>query len=334
MRFFKKNYISDNQIKSSLGVPNKDSLIANQYMINRLVINQISLSAFYPLNTNQRIEGGINVNWYRFSGNEYTNYTSFDPTNEKSYLLSKGKEKLSQGYLQSQGFKAFSLSQLYIAFVGDHTIFGTVSPVNGYRYRIEAGHYFGSTSYTNILIDARKYHFIKPFTIAARLLYDGRLNASNLSYINQLKPLYLGFPWNMHGFYGKAFTKQQNMGLITQEALQGEQLLITNLEVRIPLTGAKKLAIINFTHLPSDLNFFFDSGMVWSANRKINSENIYEISNGGEITLKVAPMIMSGFSLRINVLKYLILEPYLAIPIYNGKRQNMVSGINFLLPGW
>jgi len=322
-------------VKSSIGVPTTDSLFANKYLINRLSINQIGIFAFYPLNTNQRIEGGINGNLYSFSGDEYTNYSIFDPISRQTYGLTKGKrEKLSQSYLKSQGFKAFSLSQLYVAFVGDNTIFGTTAPIKGFRYRFEAGRYFGSTSYTNILVDARKYQYVKPFTIAGRFLYNGRLNASNLGYLNQINPLYLGFPWNMHGFYGSALRKQQNLGLITQEALQGEQLLVTNIEVRLPLTGPKKLALIDFSYIPSDLNFFFDSGMVWSADRKIGAVQEYQTQNETSIKLKVEPRIITGFSLRINLMGYLIVEPYLALPIYNGKLQNMVSGVNLLIPGW
>ena len=333
--FFKSNYVTDAKVKSSLGVPTNDSLIANKYLINRLAINQIGVFAFYPLNTNQRIEGGINGNWYGFSGDEYTDYTTFNPTTGQTFVLTNStRERLSQSYLKSQGFNAFSLSQLYVAFVGDNTIFGTTAPIKGYRYRFEAGRYFGSTSYTNVLVDARKYQYVKPFTIAGRFLYNGRLNASNLDYLNQINPLYLGFPWNMHGFYGSALTKQQNLGLITQEALQGEQLLVTNLEVRLPLTGPKKLALIDFAYVPSDLNFFFDSGMVWSADRKIGAVQEYQTQNETSIKLKVEPLIMTGFSLRVNLMGYLIVEPYLAVPIYNGKRQNMVSGVNFLIPGW
>jgi hypothetical protein len=333
--FFKNNYVTDAKVKSSLGVPTNDSLIANQYLINRLAINQIGVFAFYPLNKNQRIEGGINGNWYGFSGDEYTNYSIFDPINRKTYGLIKGKrEKLSESYLNSQGFKAFSLSHLYLAFVGDNTIFGTNAPIKGFRYRFEAGRYFGSTSYTNILVDARKYQYVKPFTIAGRFLYNGRLNASNLGYLNQINPLYLGFPWNMHGFYGSALRKQQNLGLITQEALQGEQLLVTNIEVRLPLTGPKKLALIDFSYVPIDFNFFFDNGMVWSAKRKIGVLQEYQTQNETSIKLKVEPMIITGFSLRINLMGYLIVEPYLALPIYNGKLQNMVSGVNLLIPGW
>ena len=48
--FFKSNYVTDAKVKSSLGVPTNDSLIANKYLINRLAINQIGVFAFYPLN--------------------------------------------------------------------------------------------------------------------------------------------------------------------------------------------------------------------------------------------------------------------------------------------
>ncbi|WP_064196920.1 MULTISPECIES: LpqB family beta-propeller domain-containing protein [Emticicia] len=334
--YYKTNFITDSKIKSQFGVPNGDSLIESKYLINRLAINQIGVFAFYPLNTFQRIEAGINGNWYGFSGDEYADYTYYDPISKQSFLIpnSSKRQRMSQSYLQSQGFKAFSLSQLYVSFVGDNTIFGTTAPIKGYRYRFEAGRYFGTTSYTNVLLDARKYQYLKPFTLAGRFLYNGRLNASNLNYLNQINPLYLGFPWNMHGFYGGALQKQQSMGLITQEALQGEQLLVTNLEVRLPLTGSKKLALFDFTYIPSDLNFFFDSGMVWSSDKKIGTTNEYQTSNETSIKLKVEPRMMTGLSLRVNLMGYLIIEPYVALPIYNSKIHSAVSGINFLVPGW
>ena len=333
--FFKSNFVTDVKTKTSFGVPLNDSLIANKYLTNRLAISQVGLFAFLPISTSQRLEGGINANWYGFSGEENTDYTTFDPTTGQTLILNKSRrEKLSKSYLKSQGFNAFALSQLYVAYVGDNTVFGTVAPLKGYRYRFEVGRYFGSTSYTNILADVRKYQYLKPFTLAGRILYNGRLNSSNLDYLNQINPLYLGFPWNMHGFYGNALQKQQNLGLITQEALQGEQLLVSNVELRLPFTGPKKLALIDFAYVPSDLNFFFDSGMIWSADRKIGSTNDYKAPSKTSVKLKVEPLVTMGMSLRINLMGYLILEPFVAVPFYDGKRQPTVSGINFLIPGW
>ncbi|MFN3850296.1 MAG: tolB protein precursor [Spirosomataceae bacterium] len=333
--YFKSQFITDSETKNSLGVIPGDSLIQDKYLINRLAINQIGAFAFLPLSSSRRLEGGIDGNWYGFSGEEYADYSGYDPDTRRSYFLIQDRPKrLSKEYLQSQGFNAFNLRQIYLAYVGDNTVFGTVAPLRGYRYRFEAGRYFGTTSYTNILVDVRKYHYMKPFTLAGRVLYNGRLNPTNLNFINQINPLYLGFPWYMHGFFGRAMIKQQSLNLITQEALQGEQLLVGNFEVRLPFTGPKKLALIDFNYAPSDLNFFLDAGMVWSADSKIGQNQEYQTIGRDPITLKVEPRVMTGLSLRVNVMGYFVLEPYVAIPYYSGKFQSAVTGMNFMIPGW
>ena len=230
------------------------------------------------------------------------------------------------------GFSNFNLAQINVAFVGDNTTFGSISPLKGYRFRFEISKFEGKTSYNSILLDARKYKYLKPFSLASRIIYNGRLNPSNLSLLNSINPLYLGFPWNMHGFWGNALSQQ--IGLISSENLQGEQIALANFEIRLPFTGPKKLALIDFQYLPSDLNFFFDAGMAWAQNKKIG-ETHNTISFGtNNFNFKTSPIVTTGISLRVNVLGYFILEPYLAIPYYNGNKQSLVKGINFMVAGW
>jgi len=45
------------------------------------------------------------------------------------------------------------------------------------------------------------------------------------------------------------------------------------------------------------------------------------------------PLFSTGASVRINLLGYLILEPYCAFPLQNGGFRNPVFGLNFV-PGW
>jgi hypothetical protein len=45
------------------------------------------------------------------------------------------------------------------------------------------------------------------------------------------------------------------------------------------------------------------------------------------------PVFSAGVSFRVNVLGYLILKPYFAIPFQNGDWQNKNFGLNFV-PGW
>lgn len=304
--------------------------------INRVFIDQVSVFAFKPFNTYQRLEVGGSLNWYSFSAREYREdgEVGIGPNGYIYSFISRISYRPKRLDPEEFGLKPFRLNQLYTAYVSDNTTFGTVAPLKGHRYRIELAKFFGTTSYTSVLADFRKYQYVKPFTIAGRLMYNGRLNASNLDFLNQINPLYIGYPWHMHGFWGNAMQKQINLGTITQDALMGEQMALSNLELRLPFTGPQKLALIPFNYLPSDLNFFVDAGMIWSENRKIGETYVFNPNGTNPLDFKINPIISTGLSLRVNVLGYLIVEPYVAFPYYNGKKQASVTGINFMVPGW
>lgn len=334
-RFFDNDSIPY-KIKSSLGPLNGlDYYEADVQIRNfRLLIDQISGFVIKPFSKSSRFEFGTSSNWYTHVITEATETGQIGlGSDNKIYdfiSFSSGRQKKLNA--KELGYNNFSLVQLYTAFVGDNTTFGTVAPLNGYRYRVELAKYFGTTSYNSILADFRKYKYLKPLTIATRFMYEGRLNAKNIDFLNQINPLYLGYPWYLHGFYGRALAKQQ--GYITQENLQGEQMAVANFEIRIPFTGPKKLALIPIEFIPSDLNFFVDAGLVWSKQKKIGQSYPYESFGNNTINFKTSPIFTTGLSLRVNVLGYLVVEPYLAVPIYNGQKQAVITGLNFMVPGW
>lgn len=109
--------------------------------------------------------------------------------------------------------------------------------------------------------------------------------------------------------------------------LSGSRIAVANAELRLPLSGPKPLALIGSKYFLTDLNLFFDGGLAWSKGDK------------PKITWEKAafdqrvPVFSAGASLRINVLGYLIIEPYLAVPFQNGGWQNKQFGLNFV-PGW
>lgn len=334
-RFFGNDSIPY-QIINSVGSSNGlDYYEADVQIRNyRLLVDQISGFVIKPFSKSSRLEFGVSSNWFTYNitetnqrgqiglgtdGNIY-DFTSFSRERDK---------KLNAKEL---GFNNFNLAQFYTAFVGDNTTFGTVAPLNGYRFRVELAKYLGTASYNSVLMDFRKYKYFKPLTLAGRFMYEGRLNPKNIELLNQINPLYIGFPWYMHGFWGNALSKQQ--GYITQQNLQGEQMAVANFELRIPFTGPKKLALIPFDYIPSDLNLFFDGGLVWSKQKKIGQSYPFESFGNNTITFKTSPIFTTGLSLRVNVLGYLVVEPYLAVPIYNGQKQPVITGFNFMVPGW
>jgi Tol biopolymer transport system component len=308
----------------------------NQQIV-RLFIDDISAFVFKPFNKNTRLEFGASANWYSFNIREYVtqgdigigaNGVVYDFIQNNNAIGQRPKKLDSK----SLGYNGFNLRQVYAAFVGDNTTFGTVAPLNGYRYRLEVANFSGSTSYNSILVDGRKYKYFKPITVASRFIYNGRLNPKNLEILNNFNPLYLGYPWYIHGFWGSALSKHG--GIITEENLRGEQMAVANFEVRLPFTGPKKLALIEFNYLPSDINFFVDGGMVWSRDKKVGEVHTFSTFGNNSFDFKTSPIFTTGLSLRVNVLGYLIVEPYLAIPFFNGKKRDLISGFNFMVPGW
>ena len=157
------------------------------------------------------------------------------------------------------------------------------------------------------------------------------MNAKGLDEIAFLTPLSLSFPWNMHGFNGGGLTFQQSFLSLNGTQLSGNQMALANLEIRLPFTGPERLAIIPFKFVPSDLNLFFDLGTVWDKSQTLNNPEFISFKDSGKIT---NPVFSTGISLRVNVLGYVILEPYMAIPFINGKSQPVVTGMNFMIPGW
>ena len=329
----KTRYVTDSKTKENFAIPKGDSLLQASSNLYRLFINEVGLFAIYPISTAKRIEVGGNANWYSYSGRTYSDYYQSNSTGNY-YVGSANPTRMSKDILENLDYKPFNLQQLYIAYVGDNTTFGATSPLNGYRYRFEFSRYFGNFAHNSITADYRKYKFMKPFTLATRLYYYGRLGASDANNYNKLYPMFLGYPWYMHGLWGRALSTQTSTLSLSEEQLKGSQMGLANFEIRLPFTGAKKLSLINFQYVPSDLNIFFDMGIAWDDKKAIGKESQYSFSDGSKQTLKLNPIISTGISLRINALGYLIIEPYLAFPIYNGKRQSAVTGINFMVPGW
>jgi Tol biopolymer transport system component len=311
----------------------------NQRII-RLFFDELEVFANKPFSKTKRLEFGASMGFYSFGVKDYPSYgmLGFDNNGNRrdffpdSRVIQQGDnlrpEKIS---LEEHKLNKYRLGKVYTALVGDNTTFGTVAPLNGYRYRLQIGQNYGSANFTEVKVDLRKYYYLKPVTIAARFNYESRLNAKGLDEIAFLTPLSLTFPWNMHGFNGGGLTIQQSFLSLNGTQLSGNQMALANFEVRLPFTGPERLAIIPFNFVPSDLNLFFDMGTVWDKSQTLNNPEFVSFEDVQNIT---NPVFSTGISLRVNVLGYVILEPYMAIPFINGKSQPVVTGINFMIPGW
>ena len=313
----------------------------------------------YPINKTTRFEvsGGASYNSYRVD--RYSTVYKLDTVinADKSQTISttpisSGKDKIpksEESALLNYNLKSYSLLQLSTALVGDNSFFGVTAPLNGFRYRLEAGYNFGTYHFFSPTIDLRKYVRVEPVTFAARFFGYGRFGDSNGIY-----PLFIGYPFYIRGYEGQTFynnNKKSSNGFNIDQ-LSGSRMAVFNFETRLPFTGPEKLAQIKSKFLFTDLNLFFDAGLAWNAGDHIyfqknppvlgqtpalDADGNQQVDGSGNPvfnkTYGRVPAVSAGISLRINVFGAFVLEPYLAIPFNRTDVSKPVFGLGFT-PGW
>jgi hypothetical protein len=85
-------------------------------------------------------------------------------------------------------------------------------------------------------------------------------------------------------------------------------MVVGNIEYRLPLSGSKRLAIINSRMFFSELVLFADGGLAWSDFDSINFS--WEPTQQD----KHIPVFSAGAAIRLNLFGAIILEPYYAFP--------------------
>jgi len=128
-------------------------------------------------------------------------------------------------------------------------------------------------------------------------------------------------------FYNNISYGYLGYNTLNVSTLSGSKMIIGNAELRLPISGPKVLALFKSKWFLADLNFFFDAGLAW-----YKEDNVKLAWQQHKPEEKI-PVFSAGTSLRINLLGYLIIEPYYAIPFQNGGWKNKTFGINFV-PGW
>jgi len=130
----------------------------------------------------------------------------------------------------------------------------------------------------------------------------------------------------VHGFNYNQLDGIKERSGVTFEQLSGQKLLMGNVEIRLPLTGPERLAVIKSGYLLSELGIFFDGGTAYDSWKTIS----FSGSDPNDISL--SRFVMStGVSLRVNLFGAIIVEPYYALPLLKGSKP--IFGLN-LVPGW
>lgn len=302
--------------------------VLDQYLV-RSFQTQVDGFVAYPFNKHHRFETGAAASYnsyrvdryYQTLGNFYYADRERVPTDEASQLLGARLDP-------------FNLFQVNAGFVGDNAVFGIAAPLQGFRYRLGAEQYFGTFNFTAINIDLRKYHRMKPFTLAARVYSYMRVGDG----ADQLYNIYIGYPYLIRGFESSSFGPSS---MVSFNDLSGSKMVVGNLELRLPFTGPEKLAVLPSGLLFSDLNFFIDGGLAWKNGSTIKwtktDEDRLQDPASGEYYYDPAvrmPVFSAGVSLRVNLFGAMILEPYYAIQLNNPTRSKFGTfGLNFA-PGW
>ncbi len=307
---------------------NKEMVLVNNLVLDymRMFEDNISLFAALPLSQTKRFEGTISSSWYYYRIDRYNNYYSLD-----GYAIGETREKVDAP-------SGSNYQQISVAYVEDNSYFGMTAPMQGHRARYQLEKYFGSADIFTALVDFRKYFYLKPLTLAFRTYNFGMFGSDAESGV--LPPIYLGYPWLIRGYEDLSFTGDAALdgNNFNPSRLSGSKVSVANVELRLPMTGPERLAVIKSKYLLTDLNLFMDAGLAWNKNNDLswkrgNRINIESFTPEGVEDVSRFPILSTGVSMRVNVLGYLIIEPYYAFPLQNGGFRNGQFGLNFV-PGW
>ncbi|MBV9497255.1 MAG: PD40 domain-containing protein [Acidobacteria bacterium] len=292
------------------GVPADDYLQIREVQ----TIDDVSGVMQYPFSSTRRIEGQVGYQHYGYKA-------------EVDHFIVVGDQIVDEFTDRLPGSFNVGLSKASVAFVGDSSVYGFISPVRGTRYRYEVETLTGDLKFNTALADYRKYVFKRPFTLAVRGLHYGRYGSDSES--PQLSPLYLGQGSLVRGYDPYSVDISECVGgngstCPVYDRLIGSRIAAGSIEARIPLTGTQEFGLINAPALPTELFAFGDVGAAW---RSGDSPKIKWATN----TSERVPVASVGVGIRI-LLAYIPLEFYAAKPFQRPDR-NVEYGFN-IIPGW
>jgi Tol biopolymer transport system component len=298
----------------NIGTDEEPRIVETLQLVNwRTFEDQISAFAWYPFSTTRRFEVSAAASLYYYRIDAINNYY------QGIYRIGQERERL-----KDEEPDGFNLQKISAAYVADNSFFGLASPMMGHHFRLQADQYFGRMSLTSAYADYRQYFFVQPFSLAFRAMHYGRYGDDALFY-----PMFLGYPGMVRGF-GSRTLYENNMFIEDEDLINilvGNRIALASAEMRIPLTGPRRLALISSGFLFTEAALFFDSGIAWTKVRHPTLDPS-EISQGRNF-----PVFSTGASIRINLFGAMVLESYYAFPFINKGISKGVWGLNFL-PGW
>jgi len=303
-------YISTTAVNVSFD-PATDLTIYEQGLIVQ-TITDVSTIAQYPFSVTRRIEGSVGVQQYGF---KFLNDIFFVDRNGN--IVDRQSSTIDK--------QTINLGTASVAFVGDSSTYGFISPVRGTRYHYEVEALTGDIKFQTALADWRKYWFLRPLTVAIRGLYYGRYG--NGADDPNLTPLYVG-----SGSIGRGYDPytinpvecESNVSCPVLDRLIGTHIAATGVELRVPLFGTREYGLINAPFLPTELFTFVDGAAAWT---KDESVKLKYATN----TSERVPVFSVGVGVRI-LLSYIPIEFFAAKP-FQRPGESVIYGFN-ITPGW
>jgi len=288
-----------------------------QYVYEHVAIDNLSGILQYPFSQTRRLELSAGYTHYGYS----------------IQTANQGFDGSTSGLSDVAAPSPLGLSSASIALVGDASSFGFTSPISGSRFRFEVTPTLGTLDYNTLLLDYRKYFFMKPFTLAVRGMHYGLYGKDAES--DRLGSLYIGDGSLVRGYSYNSFTADDcvsnGSGSLAGstcpqfDRLVGSRLALANAELRIPLFGTSGFGLIASPLPPIEIAPFVDAGVAWTK----SSGPVWTFaSTSGDRT----PVVSTGIASRINLFGFAVFEVYYAHPFERPGRSG-VWGINFQ-PGW
>ena len=276
----------------------------------RYVIRNLFVSGQYPFNRFSRVEIGAQLN-----------------------SISQGFVQVFQdcsvaGYCTDIQFKdTLSLPTInYVtpsaAFVSDNTLFGTTGPVIGRRMRFQASQSVGKLTFSDFLVDYRRYDPIifNTLTFATRFLSSISVGPDEGFF-----PKYIGRPDFVRGYDRANFNFVDCTSIIgtgqsacNNAQLAGSRVAVANAELRFPIIRRFDVGS-NFGLPPLDGLIFYDAGLAWSRNQTPHLGRAPENNNPD---INRYPLTSWGAGLRLNLFNLAILRWDYARPLETGRKPN------------
>jgi hypothetical protein len=278
------------RFSSSLTDVDGQTVVAQRSEIFRQIDHEMRGVAEYPFGRAARIE--LSAGWRNIGFDRDVTVEFFSP-NTGQFLGSQTRDVATPASL--------NLGQAASAFVYDTALFGGTGPMLGMRSRVEVPPAFGSLTFTEVLVDARRYVVpFRPFTLAGRVMHFGRYGGDAQD--DRLSPLYVGFrnlvrSYDVNSFSASECGEQVDSSCPVFDNLLGTRLLVGNAELRFPLVGLFRGGEFDYGPIPIEGFVFGDTGVAWTD------------ADGPSFLDGARDFVSSaGAGLRVNVFGYAVAE--------------------------